>query len=468
MVLQSKISTGLKFSMMSNKKVILIIASIAGFLGSITNSSVTVALPTIGRAFAMEAVPLGWVVTISTLAMAVISLPAGRLADIYGLKRAFLLGMGLFAVSSFFCAAALSPVMLISARVFQGIGISMSASCSVAILTAVFPAEERGNVFGIFLASVYGGGILGPFLGGFLTQQFGWRSIFSIASILGIVEVMLTLWKMKGEWAGSRGERFDAWGSAIIAFAMVILMYGFTVITTTLGVSFLVIGILGIIGFVKWEASVGSPLINVSILRSNRIFMFSNLATLIQYASVYAVVFLMSLYLQYTKGFSPQKAGAILIVQSGLMTAVALISGRLSDRIQPQKIAASGLALNCMMFFLLSFLDEDTSVIYVIAGLAFFGAGIGLFSSPNTNAIMGSVERRFHGIASASVATMRSTGMMLSMGIVMILFSIFIGERQITPEYYPQFMICMKTGFMIFSVLCFFGVIAQLYGRKHG
>ncbi|MBN2062944.1 MAG: MFS transporter [Deltaproteobacteria bacterium] len=452
----------------SNRKVILIITCIAGFLGSITNSSVTVALPTIGREFAMEAVLLGWVITISTLAMAVASLPAGRLADIYGMKKAFLLGMCLFTVSSFFCNVTSSSAMLISARFFQGIGISMSASCSVAILTAVFPAEERGKSFGIFLASVYGGGILGPFLGGLLTQHFGWRSIFSVTSIFGAAEVILTLCKIKGEWAGSRGEKFDAIGSAVMALAMVVLMYGFTVVTTVTGISFLITGILGMIGFVLWESRVDSPLINMNLMRRNRVFMFSNLATLIQYSSVYAVIFLMSLYLQYAKGFSPQKAGSILIIQSGVMTVFALFSGRLSDRVQPQKIAASGLALNCLMFFLLSFLNEETSVLYVIAGLGFFGAGIGLFSSPNTNAIMGSVEKRFHGIASASVATMRSTGQMLSMGIVMILFSVFIGERQITPDYYPQFMICMKTGYLIFSVLCFLGVLAQLCGRKHG
>jgi MFS family permease len=448
-----------------SKRLVLIIASIAGFLGSTTMSSVVVALPTIGRDFSMEAVLLGWVVTVSTLAMAVASLPAGRLADIYGLKKAFLIGMILYTVSSFFCAASLSPAMLISARIFQGIGISTSGSCAVAILTAVFPAEKRGKAFGIFLASIYSGGTLGPFLGGFLTHQLGWRSVFTVASVLGAVEVILTLWKMRGEWSGAKGERFDAFGSAIIAFAMVTLMYGFTIVTTSKGLFLLMIGISGIIGFVWWEARVESPLINVNLLRNNRVFMFSNLATLIQYCSVYAVIFLMSLYLQYTKGFSPQRAGSILIIQSGFMTAFALISGRISDRIQPQKIAASGLALNCVIFFLLFFLEENTSVFYIIVSMAFFGAGIGLFSSPNTNAIMGSVEKRFHGIASASVATMRSTGMMLSMGIAMILFSIFIGEREITPDYYPQFMICMKVGFLIFSTLCFLGVVAQFSGR---
>lgn len=449
-----------------SKRMVLIIASIAGFLGSTTMSSVTVALPTIGRDFSMEAVLLGWVVTVSTLAMAVVSLPAGRLADIYGLKKAFLVGMILYAVSSFFCAASLSPAMLISARIFQGIGISTSGSCSVAILTAVFPAEERGRAFGIFLASIYSGGTLGPFLGGLLTQQLGWRSVFALASVMGAVEVILTLWKMRGEWSGAKGEGFDAAGSVIIAFTMVALMYGFTIVTTSKGLFLLVIGISGIIVFVWWESRVDSPLINISLLRNNRVFIFSNLATLMQYCSFYAVIFLMSLYLQYTKGFSPQKAGLILIIQSGFMTAFALISGRISNRIQPQKIAASGLILNCIMFFLLSFIDENTSILYVIPGLAFIGAGIGLFSSPNTNAVMGSVEKKFHGIASASVATMRSTGMMLSMGIAMILFSIFIGKRQITPEYYPQFMISMKTGFIIFSALCLLGAVAQLSGRN--
>jgi len=223
---------------------------------------------------------------------------------------------------------------------------------------------------------------------------------------------------------------------------------------------------LGLLAFVRWEAKVESPVFDISIFKKNAAFVFSNVATLINYSSAYAMSFLLSLYLQYAKGLSPQTAGLILVVSPVVMTIFAPIAGRLSDRIEPRLVASAGLVFTCVALLLFIFLNDETALGFVIIGLAIYGIGTGFFSSPNTNAVMGSVEKRFLGVAAGAVATMRSCGMMLSMGIVMILFSIYIGEAQITPEYYPAFLTSVKVGFIIFTVLSFGGIFAQLAGRR--
>jgi len=218
--------------------------------------------------------------------------------------------------------------------------------------------------------------------------------------------------------------------------------------------------------FIRWEAKLASPVLNVGLFRKNKVFVFSNLAALVNYIAAFAVTFLLSLYLQYTKGFSPQTAGLILIASPAVMAIIAPFAGRLSDRMEPRIIASVGMAFTCVALLLLVFLTEETALWFIIGSLVIFGIGAGFFSSPNTNAIMGSVDKKYLGVAAGVVATMRTSGMTLSIGIVMILFSVYIGKAQITPEYYPAFLTSVKVSFVIFTALCFGGIFAQLAGRK--
>jgi len=449
-----------------SKRVTLVIASIAAFVGAFMFSSVNIALPTIGKEFATEAVLLGWVANATILAAAAVLLPVGRLADIYGRKKIFLYGTLLFAVSSFLCAISHSAISLIAYRILQGISAGMTMGISVAILTSVFPVEERGRAIGINVAAVYLGLSLGPFLGGVLTQHLGWRSIFFLSAFLCLVVAVLIFWRLKGEWAEARGERFDVVGSIVFGISLVVMIYGFTVLPTTLGFLLVVLGGLGMVAFVRWEAKVASPILNIGLFRKNTVFVFSNLATLINYSATFAAIFLLSFYLQYTKGFPPQTAGLILIAQPAVMAIVSPVAGRLSDRIEPRIIASVGMAFTCVALLLLVFLTEETALGFIIGSLVIFGLGAGFFSSPNTNAIMGSVAKKYLGVAAGVLGTMRTSGMTLSMGIVMILFSIYIGKAQITPEYYPAFLTTVKVSFVIFTALCFGGTFAQLAGRK--
>ncbi len=449
-----------------SKRVTLVIVIITMFVASVMMSAVQIALPTIGKEFAMEAVLLGWVITAMTLPQAAILLAAGRLADIYGRKKIFLYGMVLLTVASFLCAMAHSAVALISYRVLQGISGGMVFGTQMAIITSVFPGEERGRALGISVSAAFLGLSAGPFLGGVMTQHLGWRSIFFLTAFLCLVTVGLIFLRLKGEWADARGEKFDIVGSIVFGISMVVLMYGFTVLLTTPGKVLVILGIMGLVAFVRLEARTDSPILNLGLFRRNTVFVFSNLANLINSCSAFAATVLMSLYLQYSQGFSPQTAGIIMLTQPVVMAIFSPIAGRLSDRVEPRMIASVGMVFICVALSLFVFLTETTALGYIIASLAIFGFGSAIFSSPNSNAIMGSVEKKSFGVASGTQGTMRSCGQMLGMGIAMILFSIYIGEAAITPEYYPAFLTSAKVGFIIFAALCFSGIFAQLAGRR--
>jgi MFS family permease len=274
------------------------------------------------------------------------------------------------------------------------------------------------------------------------------------------------LWKLKGEWTGAKGQRFDFVGSVIYVLGLVALIYGFTLLPAMSGVGLIVGGIIGLSAFIRWEMRTRSPVLDIGLFRNSRAFTFSNLAALINYSATFAITFLMSLYLQYIKGFSPGSAGLILVAMPAMHAILSPLAGRLSDRIEPRLIASAGMALTTVGLALFIFLNEETSLKLIIGNLVLIGSGLALFISPNSNAVMSSAPKTAYGVASAILATMRQVGMVLSMGIAMLMFTLYIGRVQITPEYYLLFQQSMKTCFIIFSVLCFGGVFASLARGK--
>jgi len=444
------------------KQSALVIATLTSFMTPFVGSSINLALPDIQKTFQMNAVLLSWVATSYLLAAAIFLVPFGRLADIYGRKRIFLYGILTLSISSFLCGASVSASVLILFRIFQGMGSAMIFATGIAILTSVFPPEERGKALGINVAAVYTGLSLGPLLGGLLTQHLTWRSVFLVNVPFGVAVIVLVLWKLKAEWAWARGERFDLAGAGIYGLALVAIMLGISRLPSMMGLWMILLGFSGMWIFVKWELRVKHPVFDMTLLGSNRAFAFSCLAALIHYSATFAVTFLLSLYLQYVRGASPQGAGSILIAQPIVMALFSPVAGRLSDRIEPRIVASLGMSLTTLGLCPFILINENTSVHYVIGSLMILGFGFALFSSPNTNAIMGSVEKKFYGLASGSVGTMRLLGMVISMGIVTFIFTLWMGRVQITPELHPVFVKCLRVAFVVFSFLCFCGIFASL------
>jgi EmrB/QacA subfamily drug resistance transporter len=445
-----------------NKNVVLALVVITSFITPFLGASVNIALPTMGVHFGMNAVTLSWVAMSYLLSSAVFLVPMGRLADMVGRVRIFIYGALIVSLSSFACAWAVSTEMLIAFRIIQGIGSAMMFGTNMAIVTSVFPPEQRGKAIGINVTAVYLGLSVAPVLGGLMTQHMGWESIFLFTGPLVFIVAVSAIMLLKLKKQDSTGDHFDYRGSLIYILSMSSLMYGLSKLPDTLAIILVALGLVGMLVFTRVELKLAFPVFNMKLFLGNRLFAMSNLAALINYATTFAVTFILSLYLQYIKGLSPRDAGLLLVVQPLFMAITASFSGKLSDKYPSGILASIGLGIIAAGLVMLLTLNRGTSQGFLIASLIILGIGFGLFSSPNTNAIMGSVERKYLGIASATVATMRLTGQMLSMAIATLIIHVFIGKAAISTANQAEFLQTIPITFGIFIGLSFFGIWASL------
>jgi MFS family permease len=444
------------------KKSVMLVATFAAFLTPFLGSAVNLALPAIGKEFNADAVSLGWVISSFILSSAIFLLPFGRLADIIGRKKIFTIGISLFTASTFLIIFSQGITSLLILRIVQGIASAMIFGTSLAIITSVFKVGERGRAMGINITAVYFGLSAGPVIGGILTQYLGWRSIFAFLVPFGIVSLILIQTRIKTEWAEAHGEKFDIKGSVIYGISLFAAMYGFSRLPSATGWICLSAGIILSVIFLLFERKIKNPVFDIRLILRNRVFAFSGIAALIHYSATSATGFFISLYLQYLRGFDAKTAGLIMISQPIAMTMLSPAAGKLSDKVDPGVIASAGMGITASGLILLCFVNEFTPVWLIIVLLLLMGIGFGLFSSPNSNAIMSSVEKRHLGVASGVVGTMRMIGQMLSMGIAMMIISLYIGKQTINPETYPGLISGMRTGFIIFSVLSIAGIFASL------
>jgi len=449
-----------------NRSSVLVVTTVSSFLVPLSLATVNIALPTIGKEFGADAVALNWVATTYLLSAAMFLVPFGKVADMFGRRRIFIYGMWAFTAASLCLGLAPTIGMLIFFRALQGVGAAMIFGTAVAIVSSVFPPGERGRALGINIAAVYLGLSCGPFFGGILTQQTGWRSVFFFNVPMGLFVILLTMRKLRQEWAEAKGESFDFVGSLFYALILLMIMYGFSRLPSLTGGIFICAGAAAAGIFVWWELKAENPILDVGLFITNRVFTLSNLAALINYSATFAVGFLMSFYLQYIKGLTPQNAGILLVSQPIVQAAFSPLAGKLSDRIEPRLVASTGMAITALGLFLLALVGVDTSLPFIAVSLVILGFGFALFSSPNTNAIMSSVESRFYGIASSTLGTMRLVGQMLSMGIAMLVFAVYLGKTAITPPYYGLLLKSTKIIFSTFVILCIAGVFASLKRGK--
>jgi MFS family permease len=443
-------------------RLILFITTVSAFCTSFAASSVNVALPLIGTEFHLGGVALNWVVTAFVLTSAVLIMPLGRLGDLYGRQRIFSWGMGVYLVGSLAGALAPDAFWLTASRAFTGIGAAMAFGTVTAVLVAAYPPQERGRVLGINVAMVYLGLSVGPVLGGLIVQAWGWRTLLFAHAGLSFLVVVLVFGGLRGNDKESHHEGFDGVGSLLYALGLAAVVIGVSNLPGAGAVVLIVSGLAVLGGFWWYESRAKSPILAVTHFTRNRVFAFSNLAAMVSYSATFAVVFFLSLYLQVVRGLSPAWAGTLLVVQPLVQAVFSPVTGRLSDRVSPRLLASTGMGLTALGLGGLSFVDATIPLGWVIADLILLGLGFALFSSPNTNAIMGSVEKRDLGLASATVATIRVIGQMVSMALALVLLSLILGSAEVTPQTADLFLVAQRWGFGLSAALCGLGIGASL------
>lgn len=449
-----------------DRRVVLLVVTLTSFLTPFSSSSFNIALPSISEEFSLDAITMSWASLSYLLTSAMFLVPFGRLADIIGRKKLYIIGTFIFSVASFLLGIYPSTGVIIILRALQGFGTAMIFGTGIAILVSVTPPNEKGTILGVNAASVYIGLSAGPFLGGMITQNLGWRSLLFAAGILGLISLVVTVLKLDGEWTEARGEDFDVRGSFVYAGTLLVLMYGFSLLPAITAFIPIVVGIAGTALFIWIENHTEQPILPIKLFSGNPAFAFNNLAALINFSSTYSVTFMLSIYLQYIRGFSPQDAGLIMIASPVVQAVLSPITGKLSDKLDPQKVASIGMAITGIGLASFAILDETTPVLNVIASLILLGSGLALFSSPNTNAVMSSVERRLYGVASSTLGTMRLVGQMTSMGVTMVILTLLIGRVEITPAVYHELLGGTKIVFTVSATLCLLGVWASLQKKK--
>lgn len=452
----------------TNRQVsILAMVAITSFMGTFLISSVNIALPAIEKSFGLNAISLSWVVTSFLLASAIFLLPVGRWGDLTGIRKLFKLGVVIFTISSVFCGFATSSFWLILFRFIQGIGAALTSTTGPAILVSAFLPQFRGRVLGISVSAVYLGLAFGPFAGGIITQYMGWRSLFFLSSALGVFTTIVTfVFLGKDDSPTELGKKIDLRGSLFYMLGLVALVYGSSKIPSLLGWILMGGGILGLAIFWALESRSAMPVIDTKLFTRNRLFAFSNLAALINYSATFAIVFLLSLYLQKVQGLSPRNAGAILVAQPAVMAIFSPIAGRLSDRVQPRFLTTAGMSMCTVGLAAFSTLTASTPIWVIIIMLVWVGLGFALFSSPNMNTIMSSVGKTQYGLASGTAATMRVMGQIVSMTIATLYFAAFIGNIAVENVSNNLFTSVIRWAFLTFSIISTAGIYFSYYRGK--
>jgi EmrB/QacA subfamily drug resistance transporter len=468
----------------SYKWIVLLITSVGSMMGPLDGSIVNVSLPVIAHHLHMDYVSVIWVPAAYLVTLAVLLLIIGRLSDIHGRKRIFITGFGIFVVGSFLCSIATNGTELIIFRILQGGGGACIFATSPAIVTDVFPAKERGRALGLNVMAIYIGGALGPTLGGVLTYAFGWPSIFLVNIPIGLSIIAVSVWKLQ-ESHMKKIQPFDLAGTTAFAVTLISLLVAMT-LGETIGwlslpiLTLLLLVVLAFVLFVFLEVRKGSnAMFDISLITHNRLFAAANIAALLNYTAFFAASLLISIYLQLVLGLSTLVTGGILLATPITMAILAPLSGWMSDRIGSRFLSTTGMVVIAIGLLLLSTLTYTTGTRVIILYLLLMGVGMGLFSSPNTSAIMGSVEKRQLGVASGTLATMRTTGQSLSLAVTgavvatvasaQVVSLLFVGANpaQATVEA-DAYLQGMSLAFMVCACIALIGALFSFVrGKTH-
>ena len=384
------------------------------FMVMLDNTVVNVALPSIQRDLDVSTANLEWTVNAYTLTFAVLLVTGGRLGDIFGRRRWFLIGVVIFGASSLFIAFSQTSEWLVAGRALQGVGAAFMMPATLSIITNAFPPQERGKAIGTWAGASAVALAIGPVVGGFLVEHVSWQSIFLINVPVAVLAVVVTLWATHESRDPTAVRTVDYWGVVTISIGLGALVLGLVEGNswgwTSAGIiALFAIAVLGLAGFFVAEHRVRAPMLDFSYFRS-RSFAGANLVAFIVSFAMLAMFFFLALYMQNVRGYSPLEAGIRFLPSTAVIIVMGPIAGRLADRVGPRPLMSLGLVLVSASMLLQSFLAVDTPYGYLAAGFALMGLGMGLVMSPMSTAAMNAVDQSKAGAASGILSMSRMVG----------------------------------------------------------
>ena len=454
---------------LSTKSIVLLVVWLSAFGMPIMLSATNVAIPVVADQFGLSATQIAWIPMSYLMASVMFVLFFGKLADTLGRKNIFLTGLLVLSFSSIFVALANSGSVLLLGRFLQGVGAAMLYATQTAMVSSVYPAKERGKAIGITLSAVYLGLALGPTLGGVVMEYLNWRLNFVLHFPLTLIIIVL-IHQIPNDSSNKLLQefKFDKVGSALYAASIVLLCFGVSSLPDSISLVLLSLFLITVALFVNHSLKHPFPIWDLRVFRNNTMLTKSCLASFMMYSATYSNVVILSLYLQDLKQLSASQAGLIISLQPATMAILSSISGRLSDIIEPRILATLGMIISGCSLYTLSFLASTELSVYFMIVLVLVGVGFSLFSSPNTNAIMGSVAKENYGLAAATAATTRNLGQLSSIFLISFSMSFIVGDQLITREIFSSLLEAIELSFLIAGSLCLLGaLLSATRGRMH-
>lgn len=448
-----------------SKRLVQVIAALGSSIAPFMVASLIVATPAIGEEFSADVSLLGWVTAAFFLSAAAFLVPFGRVADIRGARKVFTAGIAVYLLSALLSGTAPSIQVLIAGRVLTGIGAAMVFGTSIAVLSLVFPLDERGKAFGINVTAMFVGFLAGLLAGGGLTYYAGWRSIFVVVIGIAALDLVLILSRVKRECELARVKEYDPLGMVLYTPGILLTIFGMSEIEGFMGLPSLITGILLIATFLWWEHRAPNPLLPLMI-RENRLFLLAGLTNVLFQASAFAPAFLLSLYFQYVAGLDPRLAGLLLIVPQVFVIFLTPLSGRFSDQIPPLYVAGAGCTMNGIAVLLLISLGESTPLTLLIITLALNGAGNALFMPAVLAWVIRLIPRESYGVASGITETARLAGITVGNAVIIIVFSLVMGDAPVSTALIPQFLLAARIAFLAYTLLAIAATVIALRGGR--
>ncbi len=444
---------------------VVLVSFLTSFFAVFLAAGIVIGVPEIASEFGMNNVVQNWIITIALLVVAVFTLPAGQLSGKFGVKRSLVMGVLIFMIGSIGACLAFSSESFLFFRVVQGIGGAFSNVAAMAMVVQAINPKNRGKALGLTVTGVYLAGSLSPVICGFLVYNFGWRSMFYFTLPFFIVCIALMLLKIPGDWKTYENDKIDSIGYLIYGIGILLFIYGFTSLMTAMGKICVAIGFILLIVFAYYETRISTPAFNMRLFKNMK-FTSSNVAALCSYLAVASLTTILNYHFQYVRGWNAQMAGLILIVTPIIMAFMAPSSGKLSDRIHPQKLAAIGMAIATVALVILIFLDANTPIWLIVIAMVLQGLGMGLFTTPNTNAIMSSVPPKETPNASAAQSAMRTIGQTMSLGLLTLVFAWIMGCLKLSSKYGDMVVQASQIVCIICTIICIVAIFASLVGIR--
>lgn len=459
----------------SNPRV-LFSTSLGSFITPFTSSVISFSVPEIGHALNVSFTLMVWVPLAFLIALPSLMILFGKLSDTFGRTRFYLIGLMIFGLGSILSSLSTGIYFLIFSTLIMGIGGSLLSVNGTAIVSSVYPTESRGGALGINAMSVYLGLTSGPILAGVMIEFLGWQSLFYFSASFAFLTLIPAYFFLRSAEIPTRKSSIDFVGfvTFLVSILSIVLYLSFSEVYGWFSTIYLLAsGILLLMVFILYERKKEEPILDLRLFTRNRTFSAANITAFLNYISTFAIVFVFSIYFSVIAGLSPSESGIILTVEPIFMVIFSPISGRLSDRFGSRILASLGMLIISAAFFFISASIGKISPVEMAWPLGVIGIGFGLFSAPNTNSVMSSVDRKDSGTASGTLGTMRFVGQLMSLAIMSTLLAeamprsmilqLFSGiSSDLSVVDISAFLSGLKVVMLISGILSLIGVFTSL------